>query len=87
MFSNKFHYKRLNIDILFFFSFSFLRPKSLKVADFGCGDAKLAASIQNKEMHSFDLVALNNKVTVADIANVSFVTLVVMSSSIILPLS
>ncbi|CAH2226277.1 ribosomal RNA-processing 8 [Pelobates cultripes] len=45
------------------------RPLSLVVADFGCGDALLARSVRNK-VHSFDLVALNDCVTVCDIAQV-----------------
>ncbi|KAM5182302.1 ribosomal RNA-processing protein 8 isoform 1-T3 [Mantella aurantiaca] len=45
------------------------RPASLVVADFGCGDAQLARSIRNK-VHSFDLVALNDHVTVCDMAQV-----------------
>lgn len=45
------------------------RPPSLLVADFGCGDALLARSVRNK-VHSFDLVALNEHVTVCDIAKV-----------------
>ncbi|KAL5011263.1 hypothetical protein ScPMuIL_009814 [Solemya velum] len=44
-------------------------PSSLVVADFGCGDAKLARSIPCK-VHSFDLVALNKHVTVCDMAKV-----------------
>ncbi|CAI9568910.1 unnamed protein product, partial [Staurois parvus] len=45
------------------------RPSSLVVADFGCGDAQLARSVRNK-VHSFDLVALNDLVTVCDMAQV-----------------
>ncbi|XP_063806852.1 ribosomal RNA-processing protein 8 [Pseudophryne corroboree] len=45
------------------------RPSSLVVADFGCGDALLARSVRNK-VHSYDLVALNDHVTVCDIAQV-----------------
>ncbi|XP_040282695.1 ribosomal RNA-processing protein 8 [Bufo bufo] len=45
------------------------RPSSLVVADFGCGDALLARSVRNK-VHSFDLVALNDHVTVCDMAKV-----------------
>ncbi|XP_072257045.1 ribosomal RNA-processing protein 8 [Pyxicephalus adspersus] len=45
------------------------KPSSLVVADFGCGDAQLARSVRNK-VHSFDLVALNNHVTVCDMAEV-----------------
>lgn len=44
-------------------------PKSHIIADFGCGEAKLAQSVQ-QEVHSFDLVALNDFVTPCDMANV-----------------
>jgi len=40
------------------------------VADFGCGDAKIARSVPNI-VHSFDLVALNKHVTACDMAHVS----------------
>ena len=46
------------------------RAQNLVVVDFGCGDAKLAQSVPNK-VHSYDLVAVNKHVTVADSANVS----------------
>ncbi|KAM9170763.1 ribosomal RNA-processing protein 8 [Pangshura tecta] len=45
------------------------RPASLVVADFGCGDCKIATSVRNK-VHSFDLVALSPHVTVCDMAKV-----------------
>ncbi|XP_073183227.1 ribosomal RNA-processing protein 8 isoform X1 [Lepidochelys kempii] len=45
------------------------RPASLVVADFGCGDCKIATSVRNK-VHSFDLVALSPRVTVCDMAKV-----------------
>ncbi|XP_033930417.1 ribosomal RNA-processing protein 8 [Melopsittacus undulatus] len=45
------------------------RSSSLVVADFGCGDCKLAKSIKNK-VHSFDLVPLSPEVTVCDMAKV-----------------
>ncbi|XP_008190460.2 uncharacterized protein LOC661874 [Tribolium castaneum] len=44
-------------------------PKTHVVADFGCGDAKLAQSIKQK-VHSFDLVATNEAVTACDMAHV-----------------
>ncbi|KAF4518213.1 hypothetical protein B566_EDAN005938 [Ephemera danica] len=44
------------------------KSSSLVIADFGCGDARLAASVPNK-VHSFDLVALNDRVTPCDMAN------------------
>ncbi|KDO33492.1 hypothetical protein SPRG_02300 [Saprolegnia parasitica CBS 223.65] len=43
-------------------------PKAV-VADFGCGDARLAASVPNT-VHSFDLVSRNPAVTACNIANV-----------------
>jgi ribosomal RNA-processing protein 8 len=39
------------------------------IGDFGCGDAKLAASVPNVT-HSFDLQAVNDRVTVCDVAHV-----------------
>ena len=39
------------------------------VGDFGCGDAKIAESVKNK-VHSFDLVAVNERVTACDMRNV-----------------
>lgn len=38
------------------------------VADFGCGDARLARSVPNK-VHSFDLVAMSKDVTACDMAH------------------
>lgn len=37
------------------------------IADFGCGEAKLAESVPN-QVHSFDLVALNPRVQVCDMS-------------------
>ncbi len=45
------------------------QPAKLVVADFGCGDARLAASVPQR-VHSFDLHALNDRVTVCDVAHV-----------------
>lgn len=44
------------------------RPKAV-VGDFGCGDAKIAATVPNT-VHSFDLVAVNERVTACDIRKV-----------------
>lgn len=44
-------------------------PKGTRVADFGCGEARLSASVPHKT-HSFDLVAANDRVTACDIAHV-----------------
>ncbi|XP_066259232.1 ribosomal RNA-processing protein 8-like [Euwallacea similis] len=43
--------------------------KNLVIADFGCGEAKLAQSVDQK-VHSFDLVAANQEVTACDMAHV-----------------
>lgn len=40
------------------------------VADMGCGEARLSASVRN-QVHSFDLVAANERVVACDIARVS----------------
>lgn len=45
------------------------KPMSWVVADFGCGDAKIARTIKQK-VHSFDLVAANEKVVACDMAHV-----------------
>jgi hypothetical protein len=37
------------------------------IADFGCGEAKIAHTICN-EVHSFDFVAANDKVIACDMA-------------------
>lgn len=40
----------------------------LVIADFGCGEAQLALSLPNTCVHSFDLVAANDRVTVCNMA-------------------
>jgi ribosomal RNA-processing protein 8 len=42
---------------------------SLVVADFGCGDARIAKSVKNK-VFSFDLVSKNPSVIACDMSNV-----------------
>mmetsp|Transcript_74224 Transcript_74224/g.170075 ORF Transcript_74224/g.170075 Transcript_74224/m.170075 type:complete len:464 (-) Transcript_74224:18-1409(-) len=51
---------------------SWLRKQdwSWTVADFGCGEAKLAQALPNRKIHSFDLVKHNDFVTVANCAEV-----------------
>eukprot|EP00039_Didymoeca_costata_P008502 m.112866 g.112866 ORF g.112866 m.112866 type:complete len:373 (-) comp14107_c0_seq1:74-1192(-) len=44
-------------------------PPKLVVADLGCGEAAIASSVPNT-VHSFDLVARNEKVVACDIAHV-----------------
>ena len=44
-------------------------PDSHVVADFGCGEARLSQSVPNT-VHSFDLVAANDKVVACDMAHV-----------------
>ncbi|XP_011298661.1 ribosomal RNA-processing protein 8 [Fopius arisanus] len=43
-------------------------PKDWIIADFGCGEARLAASVIQK-VHSIDFVAINDKVTACDMAH------------------
>lgn len=57
----KFNHKYLELSVC--------RPESWIVADFGCGEARLAQTIPN-HVHSFDLVAANDKVTACDMAKV-----------------
>ncbi|XP_051521945.1 ribosomal RNA-processing protein 8-like isoform X2 [Myxocyprinus asiaticus] len=45
------------------------RPASLVVADFGCGDCKIAQSVKNK-VHSFDLAPVCELATACDMAKV-----------------
>jgi hypothetical protein len=47
-------------------------PTSTVVADFGCGDAKIAHTLTKHKVLSFDLVAKNDKVVACDIAKVSY---------------
>jgi len=44
-----------------------MKRADMVVADFGCGDAQLACSVPNK-VHSFDLVAVNERVTACNMA-------------------
>ncbi|XP_028275385.1 ribosomal RNA-processing protein 8 [Parambassis ranga] len=50
-------------------SYIHTKPSSQVVADFGCGDCKIAHSVKNR-VHSFDLAATCELVTVCDMANV-----------------
>ena len=42
--------------------------EKLVIADFGCGEARLAQALSStcKQIYSFDLVALNDNITVCD---------------------
>ena len=44
-------------------------PTNLIIADFGCGEAKLAKSVPHT-VHSFDLVATDSRITACDMAHV-----------------
>ncbi|CAD1480624.1 unnamed protein product, partial [Heterotrigona itama] len=48
-------------------------PKQYIIADFGCGEARLATTVPHK-VHSFDLVSLNKNVTACDIAHTPLLT-------------
>ncbi|KAL1434020.1 hypothetical protein MTO96_012019 [Rhipicephalus appendiculatus] len=43
-------------------------PKSTVIADLGCGEAKIAQELTRNKVHSFDIVALNDRVTVCDMS-------------------
>lgn len=62
-------------DIIFqIFLFRLKKSKnnsSIVVADFGCGDAKLAQAFPEVKIHSFDLVAVNEHVIAGDMAHTS----------------
>lgn len=45
------------------------KNESITVADFGCGDAKLAQAFPEIKIHSFDLIAVNQYVTAGDMAH------------------
>ena len=48
----------------------FFRNGTPVVADFGCGEARLARSLEDSaKVHSFDLVKINDYVTVCDFAH------------------
>jgi ribosomal RNA-processing protein 8 len=44
------------------------QPTDLRVADLGCGEARLCSEAPQKIIHSFDLVAANDRVTACDMA-------------------
>lgn len=49
------------------------------VADMGCGDARLALKLNKiANVHSFDLVAVNERVTVCDMAHVNIFYFIVL---------
>lgn len=53
------------------FSRSLYRPQNCIVADFGCGEAKIAQSVKQK-VHSFDIFPANERVTVCNISKVEW---------------
>ncbi|XP_065169872.1 ribosomal RNA-processing protein 8 [Atheta coriaria] len=46
-----------------------MMPVNAVVADFGCGDAELSKNVK-QTVHSFDLIAANDRVTACDMAHV-----------------
>jgi len=66
---------QLCIINIFFWYYYYFSLKKLKkdspfvIADFGCGDAKLARAFPEIRFHSFDLVAVNDYVTACDMAH------------------
>ena len=56
--------------IAFFGNYFYSRSGHPVVADFGCGEARLARALKDvATVHSFDFVKLNDYVTVCDFAN------------------
>lgn len=51
----------------------FCRKHKVIIADMGCGDARLSQSVSHHKVYSFDLIALNDKVTSCDMSDVSIV--------------
>ncbi|KAG8041685.1 hypothetical protein G9C98_000683 [Cotesia typhae] len=48
-------------------------PKEYVIADFGCGEGRLADSVKQK-VHSLDLVAVNDKIIACDMAHTPLLT-------------
>lgn len=46
------------------------QPDTLRIADLGCGNARLSREVPQTVVHNFDLVAANETVRACDIANV-----------------
>lgn len=46
------------------------QPDSLRIADLGCGEARLASEVSQTVVHCFDLVSLNDRVVPCDIADI-----------------
>uniref|UniRef100_A0A182M2H2 Ribosomal RNA-processing protein 8 n=1 Tax=Anopheles culicifacies TaxID=139723 RepID=A0A182M2H2_9DIPT len=65
--------------------YDFIPPKNTIVADFGCGEAKLAASVPHK-VYSLDLMSNHNGVIACDMANTplesNFVNVVIFCLSL-----
>lgn len=58
----------IHFEFLLTNRFCFFRPSNFVVADFGCGEARLAESIPQK-CYSFDLVSTNNRVIACNMAH------------------
>ena len=63
----------LTHHLIFFTPYSSILKRKLEdlvIADFGCGEARLARTLgEDAKVHSFDLVKMNDYVTVCDFAN------------------
>lgn len=60
----------ININNIYFYD---RRPIDNIIADFGCGEARLAASIPHK-VHSFDFLPINDRITACDMAHTQLLT-------------
>ncbi|XP_075222945.1 ribosomal RNA-processing protein 8 isoform X1 [Lycorma delicatula] len=58
------------VDIIIKTLMKKLKSSKLTIADFGCGEAKISASLEGlAKVYSFDLIALNNRVTQCDMSH------------------
>lgn len=62
-----------NYKYLYNCCFFIRRPKEYVIADFGCGEGRLADSVKQK-VHSLDLVAVNDKIIACDMAHTPLLT-------------
>lgn len=68
------HASSFDVLILFFYYIYFyFRPKNYIIADFGCGEGRLAESVFQKT-YSLDLVAANESIIACDMAQTPLTT-------------
>ncbi|KAL1110229.1 hypothetical protein AAG570_008306 [Ranatra chinensis] len=62
------------VDVIFKDLSHRVQNEKLNIADFGCGDAILAQKLVTATVHSFDIVAANDRVTACDMRNTNLLT-------------